>query len=191
MEIDTTGLPCMDQDWLAEVLDFGLAALPEEPLSPNRAADRRQRAEELTQHVLANWAKRCETRGADDVEARTGRQDISPQIKEAIDDYVANRRRHGGFVTAVLENDLMMAFSRADSENRAHLFEIVKYCWNEIPAPCWGSPQAVKAWLAGKNDDEARTAQDMLSAATAEGMQATYARSQRDFVAELGLDDDY
>ena len=67
--------------------------------------------------------------------------------KDAIDRYVADRCPVGGFLEAVLSNDLAESFGRADEENRANLFDIVKYCWNEIPGNCWGSRKKVLDWL--------------------------------------------
>ena len=63
--------------------------------------------------------------------------------------YVNDRIPPGHFLTAVLSNDLRGAFSRADDENRAAMFAIVSYCYNEIPGACWGSPEAVGEWLDG------------------------------------------
>ena len=67
--------------------------------------------------------------------------------KQTIDDYVNHGIPPGGFVMAVLENNLMESFGRADIENRRDLFEICEYVYNEIPAPCHGSPEAVSKWL--------------------------------------------
>ena len=53
----------------------------------------------------------------------------------------------GHFLTAVLSNDLMEAAGRADDENRAALFDWVKWLYNEAPRGSFGSPEAVKAWL--------------------------------------------
>ena len=72
---------------------------------------------------------------------------LPTRTKDAIDRYVNDHRPVGGFLTAVLSNDLAGSFWKADEENRANLFHIMAYCWNEIPAPCWGSPEKVKAWL--------------------------------------------
>lgn len=52
----------------------------------------------------------------------------------------------GHFVTAVLENDLKEAVNRADDFNIRVLPDIVRYCYWEIPSPCWGSPKKVAAW---------------------------------------------
>lgn len=56
----------------------------------------------------------------------------------------------GGFLEAVLSNDLKEAFGRADENNRYAMFDIVSYCWNHIPAACWGSKEAVTEWLKAK-----------------------------------------
>ena len=68
--------------------------------------------------------------------------------------YVENRIPPGGFLTAVLENNLRKSFGQADKENREALFEIVCHCYKELPYNCWGSPEKVKNWLLGKNRDE-------------------------------------
>jgi len=68
--------------------------------------------------------------------------------KSAIDRYVASGIPPGGFLLAVLQNDLKEAFARADEGNTRDMFEIVSYCYNNIPSVAWGSPAAVLAWLA-------------------------------------------
>ena len=75
---------------------------------------------------------------------------IPELTKNAIDRYVNNRTSPGGFVTAVLENDLMEAYARADSGNINAMYDIVKYVYNEIPMACWGSSKKVYDWLNSK-----------------------------------------
>lgn len=53
----------------------------------------------------------------------------------------------GGFLRAVLENDLNSSFAHADRENRESLHDIVQFCRSELPALCWGSPAKVHDWL--------------------------------------------
>ena len=85
----------------------------------------------------------------------TGKQ-IPMDTKDQIDRYVEQRRPVGGFLGAVLSNDLVGAMGKADDHNRAALFDIVGYCYNGIPSDCWGSPKAVNAWLTHKEptDDQ-------------------------------------
>lgn len=68
-------------------------------------------------------------------------------LQDAMDRYVNDHIPPGGFLTAVLSNDLKMAVAQADVFNRKMIPEIVEYCYNEIPSSCWGSPEAVEAWI--------------------------------------------
>ena len=72
---------------------------------------------------------------------------IEPRFREAIDAYVANGRPTGGFLEAVLSNDLVSAFARADSSAVANLPHILDYLYNEVPAVCWGSRERVAEWI--------------------------------------------
>lgn len=64
-------------------------------------------------------------------------------------DYVERRHPNvGGFLRAVLENDLVEAFGRADEINAAAMRDWAAWLFNEAPANCWGSPDKVRAWLA-------------------------------------------
>jgi hypothetical protein len=54
----------------------------------------------------------------------------------------------GGFLTAVLNNDLKNAIGNADEECMANLPAIVGYLYNEAPASCWGSKDRFEAWPA-------------------------------------------
>lgn len=60
--------------------------------------------------------------------------------------YATHGHLPGGFLTAVLSNDLREAISRADHENLAVLKEIVTFVYMELPSPCWGSAKAVFDW---------------------------------------------
>lgn len=72
---------------------------------------------------------------------------VPEDIRDSLALYVEHRIQPGGFLTAVLENDLREACGRADEENRHRLFDIVCYIYNELPAPCWGDRGAVHRWL--------------------------------------------
>lgn len=70
------------------------------------------------------------------------------EVKKNLDQYVAVGVPLGGFLTAVVCNDLQEAFGRADEDNRHQMFEIVSYLYNDCPSACWGSKTAHEKWLA-------------------------------------------
>lgn len=72
---------------------------------------------------------------------------IPPHIRTSLDDYMDKRWQPGGFVTAVLENDLKGAFGRADHLSMAAMPAIVAYVYWKLPSISQGSPEKVKTWL--------------------------------------------
>lgn len=72
---------------------------------------------------------------------------IEQRFKESIDLYVQHRVPTGGFLRAVLENDLRNAIGSADMDAMDNLKHIVCYLYNEIPSNCWGNKERVEAWL--------------------------------------------
>ena len=72
---------------------------------------------------------------------------MPPLIIEGLRKYADNHLPVGGFLTAVLENNLTEAIVRADMFSLAGIKDIVMYVHWEIPGDCHGSPQAVRAWL--------------------------------------------
>ncbi len=75
--------------------------------------------------------------------------------KQELERYVVHRIPTGSFLQAVLENNLMQAFARADDENILDMFSIVQYVYSHVPGNCYGSPAIVKAWLKERPTDEA------------------------------------
>jgi hypothetical protein len=73
---------------------------------------------------------------------------IRTDIVESLIEYGAHGRATGGFLEAVLSNDLKKACARADDENRWALWLIVYWICNEMPAEAWGSGEKVKRWIA-------------------------------------------
>ncbi len=61
--------------------------------------------------------------------------------------YVLKGIRTGGFLEAVLTNDLIATFSRADETNRECLGETIKFIYYELPSQCWGSPEKYTHWI--------------------------------------------
>ena len=74
-------------------------------------------------------------------------------IIESLNRYVIKRVPPGGFLRAVLENNLMEAFGRADFQNKAELSAICNYVYNELPMNCWGSRERVNKWLENKEEE--------------------------------------
>lgn len=75
---------------------------------------------------------------------------VPEHIREGIIDYVNSHREQGGFLMSVFRNDLRGAIGRADNFNILELREIVMFLNMNAPAPCWGSPEKVTAWLAAE-----------------------------------------
>jgi hypothetical protein len=72
---------------------------------------------------------------------------IPDHTKAALDRYVEHKILPGGFLMAVLSNDLFGAVGRADSQNLAALPDIVKYVYNEMPGDSWGSEGQIYKWV--------------------------------------------
>lgn len=68
-------------------------------------------------------------------------------IIESLQLYVDHGCSVGGFLMAVLENNLSEACGRADLNNQRRLITIVRYVYNRIPRDAWGSPEKVAEWL--------------------------------------------
>lgn len=68
---------------------------------------------------------------------------IPAHTKAALDRYVEHKMLPGGFLMAVLSNDLFGAVGRADSENLDALPDIVKYVYNQMPSGSWGSKDQI------------------------------------------------
>ena len=71
---------------------------------------------------------------------------ISPRTLEGFERWALVGVPAGGFVMAVLRNDLFEVVARADSNNQAHLAEVCMYVYNRLPRGCFGSPEAVENW---------------------------------------------
>lgn len=76
---------------------------------------------------------------------------------DGIRNYVLLRVPPGGFLSAVLANDLFGAVGRADVGNHAALEAICEFIYNYCPWLCWGSPERIKRWLAGTENEPERS----------------------------------
>lgn len=75
---------------------------------------------------------------------------VPTHLLEGLRRYADGRVPTGGFLRAVLENNLKEAVQAADIESQRSLCAVVAYCYNSIPSASWGSPEKVNEWLAGR-----------------------------------------
>lgn len=75
---------------------------------------------------------------------------IPNHLQASLDDYANHGVPVGGFLSAVLANDLMLAVGRADDTNVRILKEICEYVFNFLPRQCYGSREAVEGWIKHK-----------------------------------------
>ena len=72
---------------------------------------------------------------------------IPKNTERALDLYVNEGIRPGGFLEALLCNDLISACIRSDKENANALREIVLWCYGNLPGDSWGDKASVESWL--------------------------------------------
>lgn len=65
--------------------------------------------------------------------------------------YVQGQEAPGGFLYAVLSNNLFQAVARADKEMKPLIPLLVQYIHWEVPGGCHGSPEQIKAWMQKKD----------------------------------------
>lgn len=61
--------------------------------------------------------------------------------------YVEQGVQTGGFLEAVLSNNLSESIARADHQSLKDLKSTLQLIYNYTPASCWGSKEKVKEWL--------------------------------------------
>lgn len=88
-------------------------------------------------------------------EIERGLAHVPPLYAPGLARYLFDRVRPGGFLLAVLHNDLAEAVNRMNPGSLEALRSLVLFLHDFAPANSWGSSALVEAWLA---DPEARTA---------------------------------
>lgn len=78
---------------------------------------------------------------------------IPEYMLEALKRYIEYGQKPGGFLTAVISNDLRNAVARADDHNIVNLRAYIGYLHNEAPANCWGSYDNMQQWLNHKQKE--------------------------------------
>ena len=72
---------------------------------------------------------------------------IRRNMLESLYLYVTQGVPVGDFLQAVLENNLVEAYGRADEENTLAMRDYADLLYNEMPSPSWGSKEKVDAWI--------------------------------------------
>ena len=68
--------------------------------------------------------------------------------------YLVHHRPTGGFLRAVLSNDLYGALSKADTNNARVLWHYPIWLGTYAPSESFGSAEAYEAWMAQKDEPE-------------------------------------
>ncbi len=69
--------------------------------------------------------------------------------------YMEERKRPGDFLTAVIQNKLVDAFSKADDINVLRMHDFVTFLYWEAPSTSWGSEEVMDAWCKSKREPQA------------------------------------
>lgn len=77
-----------------------------------------------------------------------GYEDIQ-EYAESVKRYVEHRVPPGGFLEAVLSNDLFGAVGRADHRSMEQLGDIVRFIYNRVPNGVFGTQDKVNRHLQG------------------------------------------
>ena len=71
---------------------------------------------------------------------------IPEGLRPGLERYITQGVQPGGFLTAVLENDLFGAMTKADPLSDETLADICRLIYNEFPSSSWGNPDKIKLW---------------------------------------------
>ena len=84
-----------------------------------------------------------------ELDALVGKMDrrgVPNHLRYGLAGYILWSRPVGGFLTAVLSNDLEGTILRADTDSMVGLRQLVLFLHGEAPATSWGSPEKVERW---------------------------------------------
>lgn len=96
---------------------------------------------------------------------------IRDDMRESLIAYARDGVPTGGFLEAVLANDLVGACERADDGNLRAIVAMAAFVRNELPSLCWGSRRVYSAWVeyhlarrAGAVEREASATEELQAA---------------------------
>ena len=81
--------------------------------------------------------------------------DLIPEhCRDSMKRYIEHGVIPGGFLQAVICNDLVGAFGKADQTNRHRLYDYCDFLYNYMPDPAWGSKEKMIAWSKKKTEKQ-------------------------------------
>jgi hypothetical protein len=86
--------------------------------------------------------------------------EVPEHIIESLQRYIDHGVPTGGFLRAVIENDLYLSVSMADEINIRIIPAILAYLVNNAPTGCWGRTGIFDKWLEFKHEDRVRWHQE-------------------------------
>ncbi len=75
------------------------------------------------------------------------RSQIPQHMRAGLRRYLVQGVPPGGFLTALLSNDLKDTFVRADNENQRAVLTYVQFLYAHAPSGSWGSVENVSSWI--------------------------------------------
>ncbi len=72
---------------------------------------------------------------------------LPEHMRDGVKNYLEHGVPPGDFLHAVLCNNLVESYGRADSTNQAHMRDWADFMYNEMPIGSWGSKENVAAWI--------------------------------------------
>lgn len=84
---------------------------------------------------------------------KTSQTDSIAHLRPGLCRYLEDRIETGGFLRAVLENDMAAAVTHAHpSLHMSQMKALVELIAGSFPAPAWGSAERVRAWLSASDE---------------------------------------
>ena len=84
---------------------------------------------------------------------------VPDELLDSIHNYIFRGIPTGGFLQAVIDNDLAESCGRADDKNIRILPAIVAYFYNHAPTGSWGSKGAHNRWVKKKLEEREKNAE--------------------------------
>jgi len=90
-------------------------------------------------------------------------------MREGMKLYIEDGIMPGSFLQAVICNDLVGSFAKADDVNIEHMKDYANFLYNEMPMDAWGSRGKMEKWvekkaLEAEEDDKNRDVSEAMNA---------------------------